>query len=359
MYEGSACLTQGRGVKPSLRPKPVTNYITSNPGGSPGRLDVGTVSRGINEAGPGSEKKEGVSDEIVNGIRTLGEIGSRTSAQSSQASGGKNGTRHLELSGKGEPYRAVARFEKVQNSELSLNEGDMVDVLEKKDGGWWFVRSGVDEGWVPASYLETRLSILISRPMPHSGDVYVAIADYAGDDETLGFDEGVSLEVIERHPNGWWYCKLLDGRCEDSEGWAPSNYLERKVLAQQHKMLCTSTEATQTCVKRDESHTQMFTQPKARFSSVSAPFCECNEHNLPRLHHSQTLQRKQARLSRSKIKPPLLPFSLRDSPRELHSLLQQSFIANIIAPLIFTAVHTPIVMPSPNCSGHCGRFGNR
>uniref|UniRef100_UPI003590015E SH3 and PX domain-containing protein 2A isoform X2 n=1 Tax=Myxine glutinosa TaxID=7769 RepID=UPI003590015E len=410
MYDSSACLTQGRGVKPSLRPKPMTNYIASNPGGSPGRFEVGTVPRGKNEAGPGSEKKEGGSEEIVNGIRTLGEAGSKKSGQSSQASGGQNGTGHIELSGKGEPYRAVARFEKVQNSELCLNEGDEVDVLEKKDGGWWFVRSGVDEGWVPASYLETRLYVastgsisrrglgsqvpkaingtdpdqwrsqdnslppkrppppklspsmgrhggrrlpapieksirmenlesysgarchpspssrilekvktlpaanhrasssmdmngaqrssprlsrrdprdvfsgtrrdtqmhqtssggssprertdvstmengtlslgrsrsdrlqsrtflgqalraeLISRPMPLSGDVYVAIADYAGDDETLGFDEGVSLEVIERHPNGWWYCKVLDGRCEDSEGWAPSNYLERKVL---------------------------------------------------------------------------------------------------------------------------------
>uniref|UniRef100_F6TCH5 Five SH3 domain-containing protein n=1 Tax=Callithrix jacchus TaxID=9483 RepID=F6TCH5_CALJA len=58
-------------------------------------------------------------------------------------------------------------------------------------------------------------------------DMYVSIADYEGDEETAGFQEGVSMEVLERNPNGWWYCQILDG-VRPFKGWVPSNYLEKK-----------------------------------------------------------------------------------------------------------------------------------
>ncbi|XP_006799717.1 SH3 and PX domain-containing protein 2A-like [Neolamprologus brichardi] len=58
-------------------------------------------------------------------------------------------------------------------------------------------------------------------------DVYVSIADYHGDEETMGFTEGTCLEVLERNPNGWWYCQVQDSLVP-RKGWVPSNYLERK-----------------------------------------------------------------------------------------------------------------------------------
>uniref|UniRef100_A0A1A8P2N3 SH3 and PX domains 2Aa n=1 Tax=Nothobranchius pienaari TaxID=704102 RepID=A0A1A8P2N3_9TELE len=58
-------------------------------------------------------------------------------------------------------------------------------------------------------------------------DVYVSIADYRGDEETMGFIEGTCLEVLERNPNGWWYCQVQDSPIP-RKGWVPSNYLERK-----------------------------------------------------------------------------------------------------------------------------------
>lgn len=70
------------------------------------------------------------------------------------------------------------------------------------------------------------------KPKPHIihnnlKEVFVSIADYHGDEETMGFPEGTSLEVLDRNPNGWWYCKILDsGR--PRKGWVPSNYLEKK-----------------------------------------------------------------------------------------------------------------------------------
>lgn len=58
-------------------------------------------------------------------------------------------------------------------------------------------------------------------------DVYISIADYEGDEETAGFQEGVSMEVLEKNPNGWWYCQILD-EVKPFKGWVPSNYLEKK-----------------------------------------------------------------------------------------------------------------------------------
>ncbi|KAG8551523.1 hypothetical protein GDO81_004142 [Engystomops pustulosus] len=58
-------------------------------------------------------------------------------------------------------------------------------------------------------------------------DIYISIADYDGDEETVGFQEGVSMEVLEKNPNGWWYCHVLDS-AKPFKGWVPSNYLEKK-----------------------------------------------------------------------------------------------------------------------------------
>ncbi|XP_060943219.1 SH3 and PX domain-containing protein 2A-like [Limanda limanda] len=76
------------------------------------------------------------------------------------------------------------------------------------------------------------LPVSTVRPKPHIihnnlREVYVSIADYHGDEETMGFPEGTSLEVLDRNPNGWWYCKILD-KSQPRKGWVPSNYLEKK-----------------------------------------------------------------------------------------------------------------------------------
>ena len=39
----------------------------------------------------------------------------------------------------------------------------------------------------------------------------------------LSVEQGVSVTIIEKSPNGWWYCKI-----GNEEGWVPSSYLERR-----------------------------------------------------------------------------------------------------------------------------------
>lgn len=56
-------------------------------------------------------------------------------------------------------------------------------------------------------------------------DLYLAVADFEGDDQTSSFKVGTMFEVMEKNSSGWWFCKNIGG---DVEGWIPSNYLSKK-----------------------------------------------------------------------------------------------------------------------------------
>lgn len=54
-----------------------------------------------------------------------------------------------------ERYVAMADYEKQKKNECSLTAGQMVEVIDKNQNGWWFVSlDNFSEGWVPATYLE-------------------------------------------------------------------------------------------------------------------------------------------------------------------------------------------------------------
>lgn len=56
---------------------------------------------------------------------------------------------------KGAVYSAAAGYEAVENTEVSFQEGDTLELLRVGQEGWWFARhtETAQEGWVPASYL--------------------------------------------------------------------------------------------------------------------------------------------------------------------------------------------------------------
>lgn len=62
---------------------------------------------------------------------------------------------------------------------------------------------------------------------PAKEELFLAVADFEGDDQTPGFKEGAVFEVLEKNSTGWWFCKnISDGLM--AEGWIPSNYLTKK-----------------------------------------------------------------------------------------------------------------------------------
>ncbi|XP_055018390.1 SH3 and PX domain-containing protein 2A isoform X1 [Boleophthalmus pectinirostris] len=375
-------------LKPVVRPKP---HMAKSQ--SAEKMDISTLRRQLRPTGQlknGNKTSKGEDSETASVVSSEDSFSSQsTSDLSSNYSKGSRGDSDLEGCMQ---YRTTDPYEKVQESELSFPAGVEVEVLEKQESGWWYIRWGDNEGWAPTYYLEPvrqqdemvgsesdgsptkslsksnslekneqrvqalnninqnlkkvtppipskppggftkplglfgaskkqnstkqqqvvrPQSVFISAPimdgpspvsslrrneslnstdhprvsptvrrnasfgtvprnltpnnitlpsryrsgngssesLSHSSqknavpistvkpkphiihnnlrDVYVSIADYHGDEETMGFPEGTSLEVLERNPNGWWYCKVLDnGR--PRKGWVPSNYLEKK-----------------------------------------------------------------------------------------------------------------------------------
>ncbi|XP_062422541.1 SH3 and PX domain-containing protein 2A-like isoform X2 [Pungitius pungitius] len=375
--------------KPVVRPKPQLAKASSAE-----KMDISTLRRQLRPTGQlkNGTKTKGEDSETASVISSEDSFSSQsTSDLSSTYSKGSRGDSDVEGSSL---YRTTDPYEKVQGSELSFPAGVEVEVLEKQESGWWYIRWGNTEGWAPTYFLkpvgqqddmagsesdgtptkpgslsksnsleknEQRVqalnninqnlkkvippipskppgglskpiglfgsrkqnsgkqqqvvrpqSVFISAPIrdgpspvgslrrneslnstdhPRAGptvrrnasfgtvprsllpnnlglpnrnrsgtgsseslglgsqknaalplstvkpkphiihnnlrEVYVSIADYHGDEETMGFPEGTSLEVLDRNPNGWWYCKILDNGLP-RKGWVPSNYLDKK-----------------------------------------------------------------------------------------------------------------------------------
>ncbi|KAG8015017.1 SH3 and PX domain-containing protein 2A, partial [Nibea albiflora] len=126
-----------------------------------------------------------------------------------------------------EQYVAVANYERQENSEISLKAGETVDVIEKSESGWWFVSTAEEQGWVPATYLDsqnvTRDDLDLGTSRTGEEEKYVTIQPYTsqGKDE-VSFEKGVTVEVIQKNLEGWWFIRYLG-----KEGWAPASYLKK------------------------------------------------------------------------------------------------------------------------------------
>ncbi|XP_028937188.1 SH3 and PX domain-containing protein 2A isoform X2 [Ornithorhynchus anatinus] len=154
-----------------------------------------------------------------------------------------------------EQYVVVSNYEKQENSELSLQAGEVVDVIEKNESGWWFVSTSEEQGWVPATYLESQngtrddsdintskagevskrrkahlrrldrrwtLGGIVNRQQSRE-EKYVTIQPYTSQSkDEIGFEKGVTVEVIQKNLEGWWYIRYLG-----KEGWAPASYLKK------------------------------------------------------------------------------------------------------------------------------------
>lgn len=60
---------------------------------------------------------------------------------------------------------------------------------------------------------------------PGGEELYLAVADFQGEDSSSSFKVGTVFQVLEKSGSGWWFCKKAG---DDEEGWIPSNYLSKK-----------------------------------------------------------------------------------------------------------------------------------
>ncbi|KAI4833156.1 hypothetical protein KUCAC02_016070 [Chaenocephalus aceratus] len=153
-----------------------------------------------------------------------------------------------------EQYVAVANYERQENSEIShqgRRDGGR-DREERKwsfgvlcpsfqsvatvtDVRWWFVSTAEEQGWVPATYLDsqnvTRDDLDLGTSRTGEEEKYLTIQPHAsqGKDE-VSFEKGVTVEVIQKNLEGWWYIRYLG-----KEGWAlPPTCKRRSPSAEGH-----------------------------------------------------------------------------------------------------------------------------
>lgn len=121
-------------------------------------------------------------------------------------------------------YVVVAAYDKQESSEISLRVGQVVDIIEKNESGWWFVSTSDEQGWVPATCLEAQDGVQEDFTIqPEEEEKYSVIYPYtARDQDEITLDKGVIVEVIQKNLEGWW--KI---RYKGAEGWAPASYLKK------------------------------------------------------------------------------------------------------------------------------------
>nr|XP_015816891.2 SH3 and PX domain-containing protein 2B isoform X4 [Nothobranchius furzeri] len=158
-----------------------------------------------------------------------------------------------------EQYVAVTDYEKQESTEISLHVGQVVEVIEKNESGWWFVSSEDAQGWVPATCLEAQDDpddfTLPGEEVPRRfwslprhvgrrrtlGDLfstgfgqeekYSVIYPYsARDQDEIDLEKGMIVEVIQKNLEGWW--KI---RYQGREGWAPASYLKKADIQSQRQ----------------------------------------------------------------------------------------------------------------------------
>ncbi|XP_038595935.1 SH3 and PX domain-containing protein 2B [Tachyglossus aculeatus] len=123
-----------------------------------------------------------------------------------------------------EQYVAVADYQKQESSEISLSVGQLVDIIEKNESGWWFVSTADGQGWVPATCLEGQDGAQEELALqPEEEEKYTVIYPYAArDQDEISLDRGATVEVMQKNLEGWW--KI---RYQGKEGWAPASYLKK------------------------------------------------------------------------------------------------------------------------------------
>jgi len=162
--------------------------------------------------------------------------------------------------GKNPSYVTIASYS--AEGALNFEEGVEVEVIQKKDDGWWFVCINNEEGWAPSTYIDEKTGPATSSPSVSRPPRPKAYTKSSADTESLSeptsasddggskprprprprratktfyratdsFDEEGSMQLVkgsvyelkEKNDTGWWLLKHGDG-----EGWAPSNYLQQ------------------------------------------------------------------------------------------------------------------------------------
>lgn len=64
-------------------------------------------------------------------------------------------------------YKAIYPFQSQEAGEIQFEKGDILEIEQKDENGWWLARKDGIEGWVPSNYLEEYVPpVVVSTPPP-------------------------------------------------------------------------------------------------------------------------------------------------------------------------------------------------
>ncbi|KAG0052999.1 actin organization and endocytosis protein [Gryganskiella cystojenkinii] len=119
--------------------------------------------------------------------------------------------------------RALFPYAAQNVGELSVDLGDVVEVLEKPDPQWWRVQSVTGAiGMLPATYLEDYVegqAPVVEMPLSTAKALYAYTGQSA---EELSVELGAVVEVMGKPDPQWWRAKDMHG----NSGMVPAAYLE-------------------------------------------------------------------------------------------------------------------------------------
>uniref|UniRef100_UPI00398EB972 neutrophil cytosol factor 1 isoform X2 n=1 Tax=Pristiophorus japonicus TaxID=55135 RepID=UPI00398EB972 len=127
-------------------------------------------------------------------------------------------------------YRSIADYRKNSKYEMSIQTGDIVEIVEKDENGWWFCQMEGKRGWLPASFLEPLEGPNESEEQEpnYEGEMYEVIQSYtAAQEDEISLQEEEMVDVIHKLLDGWWVI-----RKGEITGYYPSMYLQKLGTAQ-------------------------------------------------------------------------------------------------------------------------------
>ncbi|CZR53783.1 related to ABP1-actin-binding protein [Phialocephala subalpina] len=164
-------------------------------------------------------------------------------AAMAQASFGQAATTNQGSNASGKRALIQYDYEKAEDNELELTEGEYVTNIEMVDDDWWMgTNSKGESGLFPSNYVElvegdeggaaepepeptpapAQAPRPAAAPAPSKGPTATALYDYdAAEDNELSFDEGATITSLEFPDEDWWF-----GHFKGKSGLFPANYVQ-------------------------------------------------------------------------------------------------------------------------------------
>ncbi|TLS24030.1 hypothetical protein PpBr36_08395 [Pyricularia pennisetigena] len=155
-------------------PRPITRGKLIRPGGPNGRPSRGTTNRTA-QPRPGASASAAASRHVPQPqAQVAASIPVRTQQSSQTSSAAARAPPPPPPAAPPAKAKIMAKvlydFAGQKENEMSIKEGDLIEIVQKENNGWWLAKSGNQQAWVPAAYVEEQKQapppVAASRPPP-------------------------------------------------------------------------------------------------------------------------------------------------------------------------------------------------